>query len=255
MKNSEVRKKTSNTLKAFLATDEGKLNKQQSHKKRSETMKKEKEKIRKNIKSKICRKCETEKTIDNFLKKTDAKDGLQPYCKECTSKNKCKWRKDNPKHDHKYRSDPNVKIKCALSSRIRIAIKSGKGIKGHKTEDLIGCKLEELKSHIEDQFIEGMTWKNHSLKGWHFDHIVPCAYFDLNNEYNQRRCFNYRNLQPMWSKENMSKNDTLPENANELLSTLEELFPSDVSEVDDESDVEDYYDLRGYLPVAKYIEI
>lgn len=53
-----------------------------------------------------------------------------------------------------------------------------------------------------------MSWDNYGTD-WHIDHIVPCAYFDLTNENHQRVCFNWRNLQPLWKKDNLSKNRKL----------------------------------------------
>ena len=42
------------------------------------------------------------------------------------------------------------------------------------------------KKHIENQFIEGMTWENHG--DWHVDHIIPCSCFDLANSVEQTIC-------------------------------------------------------------------
>ena len=48
-----------------------------------------------------------------------------------------------------------------------------------------------------------MTWENHGE--WHIDHIKPCASFNLLNEDEQKKCFHYTNLQPLWASENLSK--------------------------------------------------
>ena len=63
--------------------------------------------------------------------------------------------------------------------------------------------MEELKIHIEGKFVEGMTWENHG--SWHLDHVRPCCSFDLKNEEEQKKCFHYTNLQPLWAVENLSK--------------------------------------------------
>lgn len=34
---------------------------------------------------KLCKKCSSKKSLDNFAKLSRAKDGLQPYCKDCTA--------------------------------------------------------------------------------------------------------------------------------------------------------------------------
>lgn len=52
-----------------------------------------------------------------------------------------------------------------------------------------------------------MTWENYGE--WHIDHIKPCASFDLNDPEQQKLCFHYTNLQPMWAKENQKKADKL----------------------------------------------
>ena len=41
----------------------------------------------------------------------------------------------------------------------------------------------------------------------YLDHIRPCACFDLTDEAQQRECFHYTNLQPLWATDNMQKSD------------------------------------------------
>ncbi|GAF80419.1 unnamed protein product, partial [marine sediment metagenome] len=36
-------------------------------------------------------------------------------------------------------------------------------------------------------------------------HINPCAKFDLSKPEEQQKCFNYKNLQPLWAKDNIRK--------------------------------------------------
>ena len=74
-------------------------------------------------------------------------------------------------------------------------------------EELIGCKFSELKQHLENKFKPGMTWENHGLYGWHIDHIKPCSKFDFTDDNEQKKCFHYTNLQPLWAKENLIKRD------------------------------------------------
>jgi len=68
---------------------------------------------------------------------------------------------------------------------------------------LLGCSISFLKIFLEAKFKEGMTWENHGE--WHIDHIKPCASFNLLNDDEQKKCFNYTNLQPLWALENLSK--------------------------------------------------
>ena len=69
----------------------------------------------------------------------------------------------------------------------------------------MGCSIEELKIHLEKQFRDGMSWNNYGMYGWHIDHIKPCSAFDLTDLEQQKICFHYSNLQPLWAKENLSK--------------------------------------------------
>ena len=41
------------------------------------------------------------------------------------------------------------------------------------------------------------------------DHIIPCKTFDMSDPEQQRKCFHYTNLQPLWQYENLSKGYTL----------------------------------------------
>lgn len=123
-------------------------------------------------------------------------------------KNKDRFRNRRSKYVlNKYHSDPHLKIKMNLSRRLRTLL--DKDLK--KTIDFIGCSMDELKNHLESLWKPGMSWDNYSIDGWHIDHIIPCASFDLTNTEEQLRCFHYTNLQPLWAKDNLSKGSKLPD--------------------------------------------
>jgi hypothetical protein len=105
----------------------------------------------------------------------------------------------------KRKTNENFRIKENLRGRMYQALKSNS--KSANTETLIGCTIAELWTHIESQFTDGMTRENYGQDGWHLDHVIPCASFNLTQPREQLRCFNYRNLQPMWASENLSKGD------------------------------------------------
>jgi hypothetical protein len=77
--------------------------------------------------------------------------------------------------------------------------------------ELLGCSLEQARKHIEHQFKEGMNWGNCGFRGWHIDHIIPCSAFDLTKIEEQKKCFHYTNLQPLWAKDNLRKSNKLPD--------------------------------------------
>jgi hypothetical protein len=101
--------------------------------------------------------------------------------------------------------DPNYKVKKRLRTRIWNALC---GLyKTNKTESLLGTSIDELKTHLESKFVAGMTWENYG--DWHIDHIVPCDSFDLSIEENQKKCFHYTNLQPLWAVDNIRKGNRI----------------------------------------------
>ena len=115
--------------------------------------------------------------------------------------------KINAKLKERLQSDVCFRIASRLRTRIYICIKIQKTSKSKPMLELLGCTIEELKQHLESKFLPGMTWENHTRDGWHIDHIKPCSSFDLSKEEEQRICFHYTNLQPLWAHENFSKSD------------------------------------------------
>ena len=108
--------------------------------------------------------------------------------------------------------DPLFKITISLRSRLHKALKN-KGYKKCKhTMELLGCSIEEARKHIEAQWLPGMSWYNHTLKGWHIDHIKPINTFDLTDPEQQKQCFHYSNLRPLWAADNLSR----PRNGSDL---------------------------------------
>jgi len=100
-------------------------------------------------------------------------------------------------------NDPAYRMISNVRGRIRGLLKGDD--RSATTMELIGCTAEELKAHLEKQFQPGMTWESYTYYGWHVDHKIPCANFDLTSPEQQRKCFHYTNLQPMFRVENQSK--------------------------------------------------
>jgi|688.fasta_scaffold479452_2 hypothetical protein len=122
------------------------------------------------------------------------------------------YSKNNRKAINEYiknKSDKDINFK--LNRRIRATINTeinrnrNKNTKSYKTLELLGCSISEARSYLESKFLEGMSWDNHGLKGWHIDHIKPLASFDLTDPEQQKQAFHYTNLQPLWWRENLQK--------------------------------------------------
>ena len=85
----------------------------------------------------------------------------------------------------------------------------GRALKGEtkskRTIEIIGCSSEQFWQHLEKQFTEGMTRKNHGK--WHIDHIIPLSSAKTLEE--KIKLSHYTNLQPLWAKDNLTKNNKL----------------------------------------------
>lgn len=112
----------------------------------------------------------------------------------------------------KRKTDPKFRLIENMRSRMRTIMKRVKTNKCDGSKALIGCSESELKVWIERHWEPGMSWDNYGigLDTWSIDHHFPCASFDLFQESEQRKCFHYTNLYPMWHVQNCSKQDMIP---------------------------------------------
>lgn len=109
-------------------------------------------------------------------------------------------------------TDENFKIRGALRCRLGAALKKAGAKRATNTLALVGCDIQFLRGFLEARFLPGMTWKNYGKgKGkWAIDHHIPCAEFDLRDPIQQRQCFSYTNLRPLWEPDNQSKGAKVP---------------------------------------------
>ena len=196
---------------------------------------------------KVCSKCNVEKELDYFYKMKGGKYGVQGRCKTCHCKKVSAYNNENAKTKSEYmtsyykenrsellsksikyasenricrsayhaqyvkarrENDTTFRILLSLRARIYQAVKGTN--KSANTIKLLGCDPNQARDHIEAQFTDGMTWGNYGMHGWHIDHIIPCARFDLTDPEQQRQCFHFTNLQPLWAKDNIRKGDKMP---------------------------------------------
>jgi len=133
------------------------------------------------MKTKICSRCYRIKSINKFYKNKIRKDGYSNYCRHCRKEYDAKWYNDNKEKSLKY----SKKYQCKNKAKIK----------------------KQRKEYLQNQFKKGMTWKNYGKgkRKWCVDHIKPCCSFDLSKPEEQKKCFHYTNLQPLWAKENRQK--------------------------------------------------
>ena len=119
------------------------------------------------------------------------------------------YKKNNKDKIKEYNNREEVKLANRVRKRIKRALKNN--IKFGKIKELIGCSVAELKQHLERQFYtnsktgEQMTWDNYGFYGWHLDHVIPLASFNLIDREQVLKACHYTNLQPLWAKDNLQK--------------------------------------------------
>ena len=176
-----------------------------------------------------CKKCMAKVNSDSFQnhKEKRVKKSMEYGRTEKGKKYRREWAKDKYDTNEEYRkdcikkvvarekvlleTDPEFKLIHTLRGRVRSALKTKNAKKNMRTLDLTGCTISFLMEFLEKKFIEGMTWENHG--DWHIDHIKPISLFNLLNEEEQKKCFHYTNLQPLWAADNLSKSNKYNENS------------------------------------------
>ena len=170
--------------------------------------------------SKQCNKCFETKPLSDFHKNKNARDGCDVTCKRCKQKyyqeNKKhilerskeyyqnNHRKINERNSKRYHSDQQVKAYVDFKRRIN-NILSGRN-KSQKTLELLGCSFEQLTKWMSYQFTPEMSWQNYG-KYWVCDHFIPCSSFNVTNVEEQKKCYNYSNLQPLEKITNIQKSN------------------------------------------------
>lgn len=103
------------------------------------------------------------------------------------------------------RQDPMQRLIECLRNRILSMTKKKEWKKSTKTQEILGCNYEQVRTHMESQFLPGMTWGNHGRgEGkWHIDHRIPLSIAKTKKEL-EALC-HYTNLQPLWGEDNIRK--------------------------------------------------
>lgn len=196
--------------------------------------------------TKTCRKCGEEKDLPAFEFRKDSgtyrlecKKCRKKYRKDYYEKNKLlaseqakEWRKNNYEHWQKSRAKYYQKNKENFANRtkkwrvrnkpklaeyarkmrtkpyykVREAHRSlmRRTLDGAKRD--LGYTKEELKSHIESLFQDGMCWENYGE--WEIDHIKPVKAFWDEGVTDAKIVNALSNLQPLWKKDNRSKSSS-----------------------------------------------
>jgi hypothetical protein len=129
------------------------------------------------------------------------KEKIKEYSKTWFQENKEYINAYNRK---KYNTDVAFKLKVVLRNLLLKKLKTQNVKKQTSSLKFLGCTIEQLKTYLEQQFLPEMTWKNHG-EIWEIDHIKPCVSFNLTIEEEQKQCFHYSNLQPLFKTTEIAK--------------------------------------------------
>jgi len=107
---------------------------------------------------------------------------------------------------HRKKNDPVWKMKRKVHIRLHDVCKFYQlpyKTTASQSQTYLGISMEEYVTYLESKFVDGMSWNN--MDEWQIDHIIPFRSFDLTNEEEMFKAFNYTNTQPLFVKEHQIK--------------------------------------------------
>lgn len=192
------------------------------------------------MEKKKCLECNEIKSISEFSKNKRRKDGLCIYCKSCMKIRNTAWRNSNSekvkngkkryrkkyaekirnynreyqKRDYvikkanqhikkRYSEDEIFKLKMVIRSEIYSSFTRKKYIKQENTEQIIGCSIDELITHLKKTYFKNYGEEYDKSKDVHIDHIIPLA--TANSEDEVKKLCHYSNLQLLKDSDNLEK--------------------------------------------------
>lgn len=114
--------------------------------------------------------------------------------------------KINSKERELRANNPLYRLKENTRRRIREGFEFSGHKKGNQSEKILGCTYAELKIWLQGKFKKGMSWENYGSV-WHIDHKIPLS--TAKTEADVILLCHYRNLQPLFAKENIDKKDKI----------------------------------------------
>ena len=100
--------------------------------------------------------------------------------------------------NNKYKSDINFQLICKTRSRI---FKSLKGMtKQSSAKEILGIDVDTYRKWIDFQMTPEMNWSNIEI-----DHVKAICLFDLSEDEELKKAFNWKNTQPLLKKDHQLK--------------------------------------------------
>ena len=159
---------------------------------------------------KFCPGLQKELHKDNFNINKITPDGLCTYSRDFYNEKKKSgtWSSSVRSYNEERRLNPLERLSDSIHVQLHQCLK-GKEYKSSIWRYL-GFTINHLKTHLESQFTEGMSWDNYG-QGWHVDHIKPKDAFCLEEEEELLKCWGLDNLQPLWASDNLTKSNKYEE--------------------------------------------
>lgn len=196
-----------------------------------------------------CTKCQVVKNVEMFGKNKKSKSGYKYRCRSCETetqrlrrikdkeenpeKVKEKWddyyarkkdkmregqklylskpenREKRNEYIRKYKAEKRLNDKSYViyeNNRKRIwkCIKN----KSNSSKELLGCDINFYFDWISFTMTSEMTWENYGTF-WNIDHLVPINTFDVSQENEAKKAFNWKNTWAMKSNENFIKKNNI----------------------------------------------
>ena len=139
-------------------------------------------------------------------KKTFISNKIQSYYKNKTKQKNSIDNLKNKRINDRQKGGFNI-IYSNITSRIFKTFKRNNIVFNLSYEEIIGCTKNQLQEYIIEKLKDSMTIENYG--NWEIDHIIPVSSFDFSIKDNIHKCFNYRNLQPLWKLENRKKSNNI----------------------------------------------
>jgi hypothetical protein len=158
-----------------------------------------------------CEKCEEEKPLKQFAKLK--KFYKKKICVSCYPKFLTEQKNEWCKNERA--TNINYRLKKSLAARLRNVLD-----KNDTTMNYIGCNIQYLREWFAYNFTCEMNWDNYGSY-WSIDHIIPVNKFDLTNEDEKLKCWNWSNLMPVTIKFNSSKKEIDAEQVKNILIKIE----------------------------------
>jgi hypothetical protein len=158
-----------------------------------------------------CEKCNEKKPLKDFAKLK--KFYKKKICLSCypsfLTEQKTEWCRNQ------HNTNMNYRIKKSLAARLRCVL-----TKNTSTMNYIGCNIQYFREWLEYNFTEDMNWDNYGTY-WSIDHIIPVCKYDLTNEDEKLKCWNWSNMMPVTINYNSSKKNIDTNQINYIVKKLE----------------------------------